>query len=158
MMDSRGELKGELLPEVLKSDRQAMLAVTGSSILPTIWPGDFVEVRREIVAEISLGDVVFCARQGGFSAHCVVRKMAGPERPVLITRGDALIVPDPPVGPKELLGACHRRLARRAPTRAAPHRLAPAGLMGVVSLGDLHVAGAAPSPALEILNSKIRCK
>ena len=62
MTDRRNELKGELFRETLKAFGQARLAVTGTSMLPTIWPGDVVEVRRESVAEISAGDVVLCAR------------------------------------------------------------------------------------------------
>ncbi len=104
MIRAADKLKGELVLEVLKSSGQVRLALTGSSMLPSIWPGDIVEVRRQSVGEISPGDVVLCARRGGFSAHRVVEKVAGPERTVLITRGDALLAPDPPVAPEELLG------------------------------------------------------
>ena len=100
--DIRNELKGELFRETLKSSGRARLAVTGTSMLPTIWPGDVVEVRRESVAEISA--VVLCARAGGFLAHRVVGKVLGPSGTVLITRGDALPTPDAPIAPGELLG------------------------------------------------------
>jgi len=111
--DRRNELKGELFRETLESSGQARLAVTGTSMLPSIWPGDVVEVRRESVAEISPGDVVLCARHGGFLAHRVVYRGAGvspmqhgqdAHATVLITRGDALREPDRPVTPDELLG------------------------------------------------------
>ena len=98
------ELKGQLLLEILKSSGQAKLAVTGTSMLPSIWPGDVLEVHRQSMAEISPGDVVFVTRNGGFAAHRVVEKVCGEDRTLLITRGDALRPPDLPVSPEELLG------------------------------------------------------
>jgi len=104
MTDRRSELKAELFWETLKSFGQSWLAVTGTSMLPSIWPGDVVEVRRQSAAEISPGDVVLCARPGGFLAHRVLAKLPGPTGERLITRGDAQRTPDPPVSPEELLG------------------------------------------------------
>jgi len=135
MTDRRNELKGELFRETLKAFGQARLAVTGTSMLPTIWPGDVVEVRRESVAEISAGDVVLCARHGGFLAHRVVYRGTGvsPVRhgqdahATLITRGDALRTPDAPVSPDELLGrvtAILRRGRRTEPRLTRSRRLA----------------------------------
>jgi signal peptidase I len=94
----------QLFLEVLQSSGQAKLAVTGSSMLCSIWPGDILEVHRQSMAEISPGEVVLFARHGGFSAHRVVEKVGGPERTLLITRGDHLSQPDSPVSPEELLG------------------------------------------------------
>ena len=42
--DKRSELKSELFLEVLKSSGEAKLAVNGTSMLPSIWPGDVLEV------------------------------------------------------------------------------------------------------------------
>jgi signal peptidase I len=94
----------QLFLEVLQSSGQAKLAVTGSSMLCSIWPGDILEVHRQSMAEISPGEVVLFARHGGFAAHRVVEKVSGPERTLLITRGDHLSHPDSPVSPEELLG------------------------------------------------------
>jgi hypothetical protein len=94
----------QLFLEVLQSSGQAKLAVTGTSMLSSIWPGDILEVHRQSVAEISPGEVVLYARHGDFAAHRVVEKVGGPERTLLITRGDRLCETDPPVSPEELLG------------------------------------------------------
>ena len=104
MKDTRRELEGELFLEVLKSAGQARLAVTGTSMLPSIWPGDILEVHRQSVAEIVPGDVVLRERNGAFLAHRVVEKVDWPERTLLITRGDASPAPDLPVTPEQLLG------------------------------------------------------
>ena len=118
-MDTRSELKGELFLEILNSTGQSKLAVTGASMLPAIWPGDVLEVHRQAASEISLGDVVLFARHGGFAAHRVVEKVTGPERTLLITRGDALRAADPPVSPEELLGRVTAIL--RGGRRLDPH-------------------------------------
>ncbi len=102
--NTRDELKWDLFVEVLESTGQARLAVTGTSMLPAILPGDILEVHRQSAAEILPGDVVLFARHGGFAAHRVVEKAGAPDCPLLITRGDALRVPDPPVTHEELLG------------------------------------------------------
>ncbi len=102
--DTRSELKGELFLEALKSTGQARLAVTGTSMMPAIRPGDILEVHRQSPAEILPRDVVLFLRNGGFAAHRVVEKAGEPDRTLLITRGDALRLPDPPVTPEELLG------------------------------------------------------
>jgi hypothetical protein len=102
--DTRSELKGQLFLETLKSFGQAKLAVTGTSMLSSIWPGDILEVRRQNAAEIRQGEVVLFERDGRLLAHRVVAKVGGPERALLVTRGDALRAPDSPVSPEELLG------------------------------------------------------
>ena len=112
MMDTRSELKRQLFLEILNSSGEAKLAVTGASMLPSIWPGDVLEVHRQALSEISPGDVVLCERQGGFLAHRVVGKVAGPKGTLLITRGDALRAPDEPVSTEELVGGVTAILRR----------------------------------------------
>jgi hypothetical protein len=136
MKDTRRELEGELFLEVLKSAGQARLAVTGTSMLPSIWPGDILEVHRQSVAEIVPGDVVLRERNGAFLAHRVVEKVDWPERTLLITRGDALRAPDRPIAPEELLGRVTAIL--RGGRRLEP-RLTPWGRFAswVLSRSDL---------------------
>jgi hypothetical protein len=107
-IDARGEVKCHLFVEVLETFGQARLAVTGTSMLPSIWPGDILEVRRRSAAEIAPGQLVLCARAGGFVAHRVVQLLPEPGRTLLVTRGDRLEQPDPPVSPEELLGVVTR--------------------------------------------------
>ena len=104
IIDTHRELKRQLFLEVLKSFGQAKLAVTGASMLPAIWPGDVLEVRRQDATEICLGEVILFEREGRLFAHRVVEKVGGPERTLLITQGDGLRAPEPPVAPEELLG------------------------------------------------------
>jgi signal peptidase len=125
--DPRTQLKHKLAIEVLQSFGQIRLAVTGTSMLPSIWPGDILEVRRQAAQEILPGDVVLAKWDGGFMAHRVVECRAGPplrnsssqsgrhsqqvratarhgETPFLLTRGDRLKTSDPPIAAYDLLG------------------------------------------------------
>jgi hypothetical protein len=119
MIDARNDAKYELAVEVLGSFGGAQLPVTGASMLPALWPGDILEVRRESPARIFAGDVVVFRRQGRLLAHRVVEKLGTSDGGVLVTRGDRLEQTDPPVSAEELLGCVtwvqrgHRRLGPR---------------------------------------------
>jgi len=104
MNDARTELKRQLALEVVGSLGEAQFPASGSSMLPSIRPGDVLEVHRESIAAISIGDVVVFEREARLITHRVVEKVAGPKRALLITRGDAVRAPDPPVTPEELIG------------------------------------------------------
>jgi signal peptidase I len=103
-IDLRSEVKSHLFLEVLRSFGEARLAVTGTSMLPAIWPGDIVEVRRQSAAEIFPGQVVLLERHGCLVAHRVVEKVSGMGRTILVTHGDRLQGPDATVSSEEVLG------------------------------------------------------
>jgi signal peptidase I len=95
-------LKCELASEVLRSSGKLRLRVTGWSMLPVVWPGDTLTIERIETETVSEGDIVLCARDRRFSAHRVVRKDGA--NSALLTRGDAMPQPDPPVPNNNLLG------------------------------------------------------
>jgi len=97
-------IQGQLFLEVLQSFGEARLAVTGTSMLSAIWPGDILDVQRRSPAQIAPGEVVLFAREGRFFAHRVLEKVCRRERTLLVTRGDRLQDPDPLVSGEELLG------------------------------------------------------
>ena len=100
----RGVIECDLFLDVLRSFGAARLAVTGTSMLPSVRPGDVLEVRRQSAAEVMPGDLVLFQREGRFFAHRVVEKIRRQGRTLLVTRGDRLLQCDPPVSPEELLG------------------------------------------------------
>ncbi len=97
-------VKYQLALDVLRSFGQARLPVTGASMLPSIWPGDILEVRPDGVGEILPGELVLYVREGHLVAHRVVGIVREQGHTLLVTRGDRLKKPDPPVSPGELLG------------------------------------------------------
>ena len=62
----------ELAAEVLRSSGKLRLRANGASMLPAVWPGDILHVRRQGVAEALPGDIVLFGREGRLVAHRVV--------------------------------------------------------------------------------------
>jgi signal peptidase len=108
--------KVALLGEVVQRFGEARVRVTGSSMLPSVWPGDVLTVRRRLVSQIQAGQIAVFARGGRLVAHRVVART---ERH-LVTRGDSVPSPDPPVSEGELLGVVasisHDGRSERAPS------------------------------------------
>jgi hypothetical protein len=90
----------DLAVEVIRRFGEVRLKVNGASMLPSVWPGDVLTVRRRSVAELLPGSIVLCYRNRGFVAHRLVGKRVD----TLITRGDSLPGADPPFRDTELLG------------------------------------------------------
>src|ERR1700733_6292846 len=96
------ELACGLAEEVVRTFGEVRLRVFGTSMVPSIIPGDFVLVRRTGLQEIFPGEVVLYLRNGRFFVHRVVGRIviAGEGRlgePHLITLGDRLRRTDAPV-------------------------------------------------------------
>ncbi|HEV2381834.1 MAG TPA: S24/S26 family peptidase [Terriglobia bacterium] len=126
-------LKAELAVEVLRSFGEAQLPVTGASMLPALWPGDVIRVRRGDVTEVRPGEIVLFLRDGRIVAHrvvqccsgtgtlpvlhqdgthdqthsqsgCATMPTTGGATSFLVTRGDRVKKSDAPVAAEELLG------------------------------------------------------
>jgi Peptidase S24-like len=97
-------VKCELAAKVLRLLGSLRLQVTGFSMVPSVWPGEVLLVRRQQIREIFPGDIVLFLRNGTFSAHRVVCRTDDQEITRLITRGDALRAQDSAITPAELLG------------------------------------------------------
>lgn len=103
------ELACGLAQEVVRTFGEVRLRVFGTSMVPSILPGDLVSIRQASLYEISPGEVVLFLRKGRLFVHRVVdRSVAGTADSsgefCLITRGDRLRHSDPPVSAAELLG------------------------------------------------------
>ena len=88
----------ELVADALRADHSVRIRVTGTSMLPAIWPGAIIQVAR--VSEASIGDVLLFRRGGRLFAHRAVDRRNG----LLVTRGDSIRDCDPPVSSDQLLG------------------------------------------------------
>jgi signal peptidase I len=98
-----------LAEDVVRTFGRIRLRVSGTSMVPTILPGDFVSIQQASLHDICPGEVVVFLRKGRFVVHRVVdRRVAAsadsPEGMCLITRGDRLRHDDLPVSSLELLG------------------------------------------------------
>ena len=74
-------------------------------MLPTIFPGDTLEIRPQRFEQVNTGDIVLASSHGNPCAHRVVREEFRYGRRVLFTRGDALPFEDAqPVKEADFLG------------------------------------------------------
>jgi signal peptidase len=90
----------QLIFEQARNAGEVRLRVSGRSMLPALWPGDVVTVRRCSLAEFQPGQIVLFGQQQKLTVHRVVR-VADDH---LIARGDSLPSSDPPVTETEVVG------------------------------------------------------
>jgi signal peptidase I len=102
--DKLHALKCELAGEVLRSSGKLRLQVTGWSMVPTIFPGDMVIVEHSSGERVDKGDIVLFRGARALVAHRVSEKYGRAGDLQIITQGDALARPDPPVSAAQLLG------------------------------------------------------
>jgi hypothetical protein len=98
----------ELVSGVARSTGEVRLKVAGASMLPVLWPGDLVAVRRCDFSELRPGQIILHGREERLTLHRIAR-IADDQ---VITRGDSLRDYDPPVNPAEILGQVESILRR----------------------------------------------
>jgi hypothetical protein len=66
-----------LVADILRCDRESeqtvRLRVTGESMLPTLWPGDEIEIASCALEDVALGEIVLAERDGRLFVHRLVR-------------------------------------------------------------------------------------
>jgi len=113
----------ELIAQALRAGEEIRLRVTGTSMIPAIWPGDVLKVSPLTKTSIAEGRIVLFIRDGRLFAHRVVAR-CGPQ---LITRGDAVNDCDPPVSAAELLGVVTGIIRLRGTVAKPLQSVGPAG-------------------------------
>jgi signal peptidase I len=93
-----------LAEEVLRTSGEMRFVAQGSSMVPSIFPGDVLVVRREAAGKICCNDIVLFIQGGRWFTHRVTQIANEGPQPSFLTRGDALSADDPPVTEHELLG------------------------------------------------------
>jgi signal peptidase I len=97
-------LKCELAGEGLSSSGRLRLRVTGWSMLPAIFPGGTLVIEPASSESVGQGDIVVFPRDGRLFAHRVSGKSGGASDFRIVTQGDGMANPDPPVSSSQLLG------------------------------------------------------
>jgi hypothetical protein len=92
---------GELAAESLRASGRLRLRVRGESMLPTLWPGDVVEIARCSVEEVRPGEIVLAMRGGRFFLHRFVGRS---QQSGFLLRGDSMPAADPVFSREALLG------------------------------------------------------
>lgn len=101
---ARDQSRNNLAVEVLRKTGVLRLTAFGYSMLPTLYPGDILTIRREGLAGIEAGDIVLYTRGGRFFIHRNLNSLQTDSGVALVTRGDSMPHADQPVTASELLG------------------------------------------------------
>lgn len=117
--------KCSLAIEVLRGSGVLRLRADGYSMLPTLWPGDFLTIRTKSFEQIQVGEIALCVRDGRFVVHRVVHRQAG----LVIIRGDSMPQEDPAMLPEQVLGVVTQvwrggKVVRRETQRSLARRTA----------------------------------
>jgi signal peptidase I len=120
--DNANALGCELAGEVVRTFGRVRVRVTGTSMIPAVWPGDVLVVERRAVERIERGEIAVAERDGRLLAHRVIGRGAdaGLKAAATITHGDSLLAADEPLRAEELLGtvvSIERGAGARRPRR-----------------------------------------
>jgi len=97
-------LKCELAGELLRSSGRLHLRVRGWSMLPAIFPGDTLVIEPANSESVGKGDIVMFHRDRRLFVHRVSGTCGSPPDLQIVTQGDGMPNPDPPVSGSQLLG------------------------------------------------------
>jgi len=130
-MEAANVIGCDLAAEVVGVFGSIRLRVSGTSMAPTLCPGELVSVEKTGIAEIFPGEIAVFARNGRLIVHRVLTKIQSRGEPYLLTRGDRARKSDAPVTRSEFVGrvthierghsgvlaSSHLNLASRATSR-----------------------------------------
>ncbi len=131
------KLGEDLTIETLQKAGTLHLKVTGTSMLPAIWPGAQVRIRRASTDEVSIGDIVLTASGAGLRLHRLVRLNGGQ----LQTRGDHHDHCDPPIAASRLLGVAEAVEKKSGQSRLLAWFLRKSPMLTRIALCAREVAG-----------------
>lgn len=92
--------KCDLAAEILRESGNLRLRATGSSMLPSIWPGDVLIIQKREIEQVAPGETVVFFPNGRMTAHRVVSHHGS----FLVTQGDSVPQADAAVTAENLSG------------------------------------------------------
>jgi signal peptidase I len=113
----RSALVADVLLGAAGTDRLVRFRVQGESMLPTLWPGDWVEIQGCSPLDLRPGEIVLAARDHRFFLHRLQTKSMFHG---FTLRGDSLPQPDPSYPVEALVGRLTRRVDDRCPNNQSP--------------------------------------
>jgi Peptidase S24-like len=101
---SHNAVRLELAAEALRRFSEVRFVARGSSMVPSIYPGDCLTVQTFGAETPRRGEIVLYQRDGEFCVHRIVGILSKGGALFYVLQGDALTDYDPPVAACELLG------------------------------------------------------
>jgi hypothetical protein len=120
ILEAHEDAKFALAAETLRGHGTAQLKAWGTSMLPSLWPGDLLTIEGVAHDDIVPGEIVLVLSNNRFLVHRLVEKRQDRDRVLWITRGDAMPGNDPLAAAPELLGRVAR--IRRGNRSFVPRR------------------------------------
>jgi len=118
--EGREDPKLGLAAEMLRRHGSVQFKAWGTSMLPSLWPGDMLTIQSAAQDQVVPQDIILVQRDQRFFVHRLIEKRELQDATWLITKGDAILKRDPPAGASELLGRVVR--IRRANRDFIPSR------------------------------------
>lgn len=115
--------RSALAADSLRAGGRLRLQVRGESMLPTLWPGDLVEIASSSVDKVHPGEIVLALRDGRFSLH---RFVARSQPDSFLLRGDSMPGPDPQFPNEALLGQLVRCAGKNRDENGGQYEANPA--------------------------------
>ncbi|MFZ3371295.1 MAG: S24 family peptidase [Candidatus Sulfotelmatobacter sp.] len=78
-LETREDPKLGLAAEMLRRRGTIHLKAWGTSMLPSVWPGDLLTIQNAAYDEVIPGDITLVLRDNRFFVHRLVEKRLGPE-------------------------------------------------------------------------------
>ncbi len=119
---SRDAAALHLAMEVLRKSGEVRFVALGSSMIPSIYPGDVVTVRSAKADDLRTGQVALCLRSNRFWLHRITRRFPKAGNLLLATQGDALRHEDDGADHAEALGRV-TGVQRRGKSRLSSQKL-----------------------------------
>jgi hypothetical protein len=96
--------KLDLAAEILRRCGTVQLKAWGTSMLPSVWPGDLLTIQSVAYDQVVRGDILLVLRDNRFFIHRLVETRLREDCISWITRGDAMPQSDPPASASQMLG------------------------------------------------------
>ena len=93
-----------MITATLRQNGSALLAVQGKSMLPSLWPGDLVQIKRVDPKTLVVGDIILYRLQSRFCIHRIQAIRSGNDGLLFLTRGDSMPRSDPEFSEDRILG------------------------------------------------------
>ena len=97
----------ELLRELIQTSGQVRVRANGTSMVPTIWPGEELVIQR-LSGQIFAGDIVAFLRDQRLFIHRTIAV----DGATVTTQGDRLAAADAPVSHEQILGTVAKVVRR----------------------------------------------
>jgi signal peptidase I len=112
----------DLVADVARNQGRVQLKVGGASMVPTLWPGDLVTVRRCDPSRLRPGSIIVFRQNERLVVHRLVRRQSSAHgvEDCLIAQGDAQPRCDRPVEAWDVLGRVEGAVRNGRPVNLQP--------------------------------------